>query len=45
MDLYRLEQIKQLEGQKADLLKELNTKLNSMSLLEQIWLLEEIVNQ
>lgn len=45
MDLYRLEQISQLEGRKQDLLKELNNKLNSMDLMEQIWLLEDIVNQ
>ena len=45
MDLYRLEQINQLEGRKKDLLKELNNKLNSMDLMEQIWLLEDIVNE
>ena len=45
MDLYRLEQINQLEGRKSDLLKELNNKLNSMDLMEQIWLLEDIVNE
>ena len=45
MDAYQLERINQLEGRKADLLKELQTKLNSMDLMESIWLLEDIVNQ
>jgi len=45
MDAYQLERIHQLEGRKQDLLKELQTKLNSMDLMEQIWLLEDIVNE